>query len=188
MAAKGRGVTTIDSVLGFWFGEGMQERWFVKDPAFDTEVRGALGAGHVEASRGQLEDWMSSARGCLALCILLDQAPRNLFRDDPRAFASDAQARKVTRHALAEGFHEDLTQQERLFLYLPLEHSENLRDQEDCLRLTQALDEQPSWYDYARMHRDIIARFGRFPHRNEVLGREATAEEAAFLKEPNSSF
>lgn len=179
---------TIDAVLGFWFAEGMPERWFVKDQAFDNEVRQALGAGYEDASAGHLDDWMSSARGCLALCILLDQAPRNLFRDDPRAFASDAQARNVLRHALDQGLQSELSQIERLFLYLPFEHSEDLQDQEECLRLTKALDQDPSWYDYAVMHRDIIARFGRFPHRNAVLGRETTAEEAAFLNEPNSSF
>ncbi|TQV83523.1 DUF924 domain-containing protein [Denitrobaculum tricleocarpae] len=181
-------MTTIDAVLDFWFAEGMAERWFVKDPAFDAEVRAALEPGYQEAREGRLDDWMSSARGCLALCILLDQAPRNLFRADPRAFASDPQARSIVRHALGQGFQESLSQIERLFLYLPLEHSEDLKDQEDCLALTMALDENPSWYDYAVAHRDIIARFGRFPHRNEVLGREATPEEAAFLREPNSSF
>lgn len=179
---------TIDAVLEFWFGEGMRNRWFVKDPAFDSEVRSALGAGYEEAYDGRLDGWMSSAHGCLALCILLDQAPRNLFRDDPRAFASDWQACAILRHALNQGFHEHLSQTERLFLYLPFEHSEDLKDQEDCLALTKALDEDPSWYDYAVLHRDIIARFGRFPHRNAVLGRETTEKEAAFLSEPNSSF
>lgn len=179
---------TIDAVLDFWFGDGMPDRWFVKDPAFDAEVRSALEAGYEEARDGLLEDWKSSARGCLALCILLDQAPRNLFRDDARAYAGDAQARSVVRHALSHGFQDDLSQPERLFLYLPLEHSEDLQDQKDCAALTKGLDENPSWYDYALQHQDIIARFGRFPHRNKVLGRETTAEEAAFLSKPNSSF
>ncbi len=185
---EGISVATIDAVLDFWFAEGMPERWFVKDPAFDAEVRAALESGYRDAREGRLDDWMSSARGCLALCILLDQAPRNLFRADPRAFASDPQARRIVRHALGQGFEKNLSQTERLFLYLPLEHSEDLQDQEDCLALTKALDENPSWYDYAVSHRDIIARFGRFPHRNEVLGRQTTPEEAAFLREPNSSF
>ncbi len=179
---------TIDEVLGFWFGEGMPDRWFVKDPAFDDEVRAALLPGYEAAVNGLLNDWRTTARGCLALCILLDQAPRNLFREDPRAFASDAVALDVARHALRERMQDDLSQSERLFLYLPLEHSEELQDQEDCLELTKTLDENPAWYDYAVLHRDIIARFGRFPHRNQTLGRETTAEEAAFLAEPNSSF
>ncbi|WP_282607623.1 DUF924 family protein [Pelagibius sp. Alg239-R121] len=181
-------MVTVDDVLDFWFGEGMSDRWFVKDPAFDDAVRRTLLSGYELANDGRLDDWMSSARGCLALCILLDQAPRNLFRDDPRAFATDARARDVVRHALSLGLQHDLSQTERLFLYLPLEHSEDLQDQEECLVLTKALDEDPTWYDYALMHRDIIARFGRFPHRNLILGRDATAEEAAFLTEPHSSF
>ena len=181
-------VTTIDDVLDFWFGEGMSDRWFVKDPAFDAEVRDALLPGYQQACEGHLDDWMSTARGCLALCILLDQVPRNLFRDDPKAFATDERGREVVRHALRQGLQNKLTQTERVFLYLPLEHSEDLQDQEDCVLLTKTLDENPSWYDYAVMHRDIVARFGRFPHRNRTLGRETTAEEAAFLTEPNSSF
>ncbi len=181
-------MTEIDEVLGFWFADGMRERWFVKDPAFDEEVRAALLPGFEQARDGQLDHWLSSARGCLALCILLDQVPRNLFRDDPRAFATDPQARHVVRQALRQGLQTELTQTEQVFLYLPLEHSEDLQDQQDCVSLTKALDEDPSWYDYAVMHRDIVARFGRFPHRNIALGRETTAEEAAFLTEPNSSF
>lgn len=181
-------MTAIDEVLGFWFAEGMSDRWFAKDPAFDEEVRTTLFSSFEQARDGALDDWLSSARGCLALCILLDQVPRNLYRDDPRAFATDAQARSVVRHAIGEGFQTELTQTEQVFLYLPLEHSENLEDQQDCVLLTESLDENPSWYDYAVMHRDIVARFGRFPHRNSALGRETTEEEAAFLTEPNSSF
>ncbi len=181
-------MTAIDEVLGFWFAEGMTERWFVKDPAFDEEVRSALFSAFERAREGQLEDWQTSARGCLALCILLDQVPRNLFREDPRAFATDRQARAVVRQALSQNFQKELTQTEQLFLYLPLEHSEDLQDQEDCVALTKTLDEDAGWHEYAVMHRDIVARFGRFPHRNKALGRETTAEEATFLTEPNSSF
>ena len=101
---------------------------------------------------------------------------------------TDARARAVTRHAIERGFDRALAQVKRLFLYLPLEHSESLEDQELCLRLVAALDEDPKWLDYARRHRDIIARFGRFPHRNAVLSRESTPEELAFLQEPGSSF
>ena len=175
-------------VLDFWFAEGMAERWFVKDPAFDAEVRARLLPLHERAAAGELAAWRASARGCLALVILLDQVPRNVFRDDPRAFTSDAQALTITKHARNRGFDRALPQIERVFLYLPLEHCESLADQELCVTLIGALDENPEWRDHAVRHRDIVARFGRFPHRNAALGRETTLEEAAFLELPDSSF
>ena len=178
----------IAEVVEFWFGPGMKERWFECDPAFDAEVRARLGAPHERAAGGELGAWRDSAEGCLALIVLLDQAPRNLFRGQARAFATDAAARELTGHALAQGFEAALTQDQRGFLYLPLEHSETLDDQEASVRLTAALDEDPAWHDYAVRHRDIIARFGRFPHRNAALGRRSTPEEEAFLEQPNSSF
>lgn len=178
----------IAEVLEFWFAPGMAEKWFVKDPAFDAEVRARLGAPREAAAAGELESWRDSADGCLALIVLLDQAPRNLFRGQARAFATDAAARQLTGHALAQGFDAALTQDQRGFLYMPLEHSETLDDQEASLRLTAALDEDPDWHQYAVRHRDIIARFGRFPHRNAVLGRESTPEEEAFLEQPGSAF
>lgn len=181
-------MTTIDSLIAFWFGEGMKERWFAKDPEFDALVRRKLLPDYEAARDGRLSDWKGSARGCLALCILLDQVPRNVFRDSARAYATDDQAREVTHHALARGFQRQLTQVERLFLYLPLEHSEDLEDQQLCCRLIADLDEDPKRLDYAERHRDIVARFGRFPHRNAALGRPSTAEEQAFLKEPDASF
>ncbi len=178
----------IAEVLDFWFGPGMTEKWFVKDPAFDTEVRRRLGALHEAAAAGGFGGWRNGAEGCLALIVLLDQVPRNLFRGQARAFATDAAARELTGHALARGFDAALTQDQRGFLYLPLEHSELLEDQDLSLRLTAALDESPGWHLWALPHRDIIARFGRFPHRNAALGRPSTPEEEAFLEQPNSSF
>ena len=178
----------IAEVVEFWFGPGMKERWFECDPAFDAEVRARLGGPREAAAAGGFGAWRDSAEGCLALIVLLDQAPRNLFRGQARAFATDAAARELTGHALAQGFEAALTQDQRGFLYLPLEHSETLDDQEASVRLTAALDEDPAWHDYAVRHRDIIARFGRFPHRNAALGRESTPEERAFLEQPNSSF
>ncbi len=179
---------TPDDVLEFWFAQGMAERWFKKDPAFDGEVRQVLLPLHEQAAAGELDGWGQSARGALALVILLDQVPRNLFRGEPRAFASDAKALAVTKRALREGLDKTLRQAERMFLYLPLEHCEDLADQELCVTLTGSLDENPEWHDYAVRHRDVVARFGRFPHRNAALGRETTTEEQAFLKEPGSSF
>jgi uncharacterized protein (DUF924 family) len=180
--------TALSEVLSFCFAEGPADRWFKKDPAFDGEVRARLADLHVQAATGAFDAWRGSADGCVGLCMLLDQAPRNLFRGERRTFATDRQALAVTRHALEQGFDRQLPQVKRLFLYLPLEHSECLADQDLCVRLVAALDENPDWLDYAVRHRDIIARFGRFPHRNAVLGRTSTAEEEAFLKQPGSSF
>ena len=179
---------SIASVLSFWFQPAHREKWFVKDPQFDAAVRRALLPAHRLAVRGDLAAWRQGSEGCLALCILLDQVPRNLFRGSEMAFACDAMAREVCRHAIAEGYDLILPQEQRGFLYLPLEHSEDLADQEDYCRLALALDEDPGWHDSALKHRAIIARFGRFPHRNQALGRETTAEEAEFLTQPDSSF
>ncbi len=178
----------IAEVLDFWFGPGMKERWFESDPAFDAEVRAQLGVARDAAAAGEFGAWWNSAEGCLALVVLLDQVPRNLFRGQARAFATDAAARQLTGHAIGRGFDRELPQGRRIFLYLPLEHSEDLADQETSLRLYAALDEDPGWRDYAVRHRDIVARFGRFPHRNAALGRPSTAEEVAFLEQPDSSF
>ncbi|WP_338089144.1 DUF924 family protein [Nannocystis pusilla] len=153
-----------------------------------TARSAAPSASCTRAASGALDGWGAAPRGALALVILLDQFPRNMFRGTPEAFASDAKAREVANAALDAGHEHALTQEERLFLYLPLEHSEELADQERCVELMRALDETPMWLDYAVRHRDVIARFGRFPHRNAVLGRESTAEECEFLMQPGSSF
>ncbi|MCA9636441.1 MAG: DUF924 domain-containing protein [Myxococcales bacterium] len=175
-------------ILDFWFSERARSKWWSKDEAFDREVEERLGGLHGEAASGRLDAWIAAPEGALAVTLLLDQVPRNVFRGTPRAFATDPQARVVTRAALAAGHDRALpSDAHRLFLYLPLEHSEELADQEDACRLTAALSEG-RWYDFAVLHRDIIARFGRFPHRNAILGRESSAEELEFLGGPNSSF
>lgn len=181
-------MSALEEVLGFWFAPGREAQWFEVDPAFDRDVRRVL-LPHFEAARmRKYEGWRREPRGCVALCVLLDQVPRNVFRGTPRAFASDAAARAVTRHALAQGFDGRLKDPERLFLYMPLEHSENLKDQQDCVRLMASLKAPGEFLSYAEQHRDIIARFGRFPHRNAILGRDSSEEELDFLKQPNSSF
>jgi len=181
-------MSALEDVLGFWFAEGRQDQWFEASEAFDAEVRRVL-LPHFEAARqGGYGDWRREPRGCLALVLLLDQVPRNVYRGTPRAFASDAAAREVTRHALKHGFDGALKMVERVFLYLPLEHSEDLKDQQDCVRLMAVLEDGAEFLSYAERHRDIVARFGRFPHRNTILGRESTEEEIEFLKQPNSSF
>ena len=175
-------------ILEFWFAPGRDENWFEKSAEFDIAVRTALLPHYEPAASGAYDDWLDTPRGCLALAILLDQVPRNVFRDDPRAFATDEKARQVVCHAVAQGLDAQLSQTERLFLYMPLEHSESLADQDRCVELVAKLDADPSWLDYAERHRQIIARFGRFPHRNRVLNRRSTESEEAFLCEPDSSF
>ena len=177
-----------EDVLGLWFAPGNESKWFEKDEAFDRAIETALLPLHEKAAAGALDAWLEDERGCLALCILLDQVPRNVFRGQARAFATDAQARAVTHHVIERGFGRSMTQSERSFFLMPLEHSEDLADQELCCRLMAELSDHPDWLTYAERHREIIARFGRFPHRNEALGRVTTAEEATFLMEPNSSF
>lgn len=181
-------MSALEEVLGFWFAPGREEQWFKASEAFDKEVQRVM-LPKLEAARvGKYESWRQEPRGCLALCILLDQVPRNLFRGTPRAYIFDPAAREVTRHALKLGFESQLKEIERMFLYMPLEHSEDLKDQQDCVRLMAALPSAAEYLSYAEGHRDVIARFGRFPHRNAVLGRESTEEELEFLKQPGSSF
>jgi uncharacterized protein (DUF924 family) len=180
------------SILTFWFGQGGRDkRWFEKSSAFDDEVRRRFLAVHEEAARGALEDWQKRPGDCLALIVALDQFPRNMFRGSARAFATDALALHAARHALAAGYDRALPPLERMFVYLPFEHAESLAEQERACEFTKPLEAFPETgdvYRYAVAHRDIIARFGRFPHRNAILGRESTAEEIDFLKGPGSSF
>lgn len=181
-------MSTPEYVLEFWFSAGARPRWFVRSDEFDREIRERLGELHARAAAGGLDGWATTRQGALALVLLLDQVPRNVFRGTAGAFASDAKARAVACAAIDAGLDRDMSQEERLFLYLPLEHSEDLADQERCVELMRELDEAPNWLDYAIRHRDIIARFGRFPHRNAVLGRVSTDEEREFLLQPGSSF
>jgi uncharacterized protein (DUF924 family) len=179
----------VGRVLDFWFAPGAEVHWFKRSEAFDRAVRDALADDHERAAAGAYDGWSESARGALALVLLLDQVPRNLFRGDARAFATDGRALAVARHALERGFDRRLaTQAQRMFLYLPLEHSERLADQEDCCRLMAVLDENDKWAEFAEKHHEVIARFGRFPHRNAALGRESSAAETVFLTQPGSSF
>jgi len=181
---------SIDDVLAFWLEETTAEQRFMKDPEFDQRVRDRLGDAHDLAVAGALDDWRSSARGCLALCILLDQAPRNMFRDTPRAFATDPQARAVARYAIGQGFDRgaEFDDAVRLFFYMPFMHSEDIGDQDTCVNLISERIAAKNRGGYAERHRDIVARFGRFPHRNDILGRDHTPEEIEFLSQDGSSF
>jgi uncharacterized protein (DUF924 family) len=184
-SADGPVAATADAVLAFWFEETAPIWWFRKDDRFDAAVAARLAPAFGEAAAGRLDGWQGWPEGCLALCLLLDQVPRNLFRGDARAFATDAKALRIARHAVANGFDLAVRSEERrLFFYLPYEHSEDLVDQRQCLDLVRGrVRSVPQVLPFAQAHLDIIERFGRFPHRNAALGRETTAAEAAFLEE-----
>jgi len=168
----------IEPVLSFWRAAG-PTRWFRKDEAFDAEFRTRFLDAHEAAARGELDAWAADAQGALALLILLDQFPRNAFRGTPRMYASDARARAIARAAIASGFDLGVEPELRNFFYLPLMHSEDLADQQQAVALARAIGGEE--LRFALMHRDIIQRFGRFPHRNEMLGRASTAEELPFF-------
>ncbi len=174
-------------VLDFWLVETDAEQWFKRDDAFDAEIRGRFSELHARAVAGELAHWRGTPEGCLAEIILLDQFSRNLYRDDPRAFAADELAREVMTLALAREFDADMNRDEKCFLYMPLQHSEDIEDQAHSVELFRTLEDDET-FKYTLRHQEIIERFGRFPHRNAALGRDSTAEEIAFLQEPNSSF
>ncbi|SEN59314.1 Uncharacterized conserved protein, DUF924 family [Paracoccus alcaliphilus] len=174
-------IKTAADVRNFWFSDDTRPHWFVKSDEFDRRIAREFGPTYEAAHKGELDDWAQSAQDVLALVVVLDQFPRNMFRGDPRSFESNDLALKHARMAVDRGFDDELDTVGRQFLYLPFEHSEDLADQDRSVALYQALGDE-SALDYAHQHRDIIARFGRFPHRNRVLGREDTPEEAEFLK------
>jgi uncharacterized protein (DUF924 family) len=175
----GGGPISAADVLAFWRGAG-SAKWFKKDAAFDAEIARRFSALWQQAAAASLPTWEDTPEGALALVILLDQFPRNMFRGDARAFATDTAARAVAEPAIARGFDQAVPASERLFFYLPFEHSENEADQARAIALVDALGD-PDLTRWAKLHADIIRRFGRFPHRNKVLGRTSTHEEQAFL-------
>lgn len=168
-------------VISFWIKAG-PEKWFAKDDSFDREFKSSFLDAHYAAARRELDFWMDTADGALALLILLDQLPRNCFRNTGHMFATDPLALHFTRQAISRNYQHDVDSELLPFVLMPLMHSEILQDQNDLIDL---LDENThkNTYDYAVIHRDVIARFGRFPHRNAALGRDTTADESAFLKE-----
>jgi len=170
---------TPADIVSFWQNAG-PKRWFEKDPAFDQEIRDRFLAAHESAAAGQLTAWESSAQGALALLILLDQFPRNMFRGQARAFATDPLARSIAAGALVRGFDAQALAGMRGFFYLPFEHSEDLADQARAVAFYKTMGDADG-LKWAELHAGIIRRFGRFPHRNSVLGRATTPEEQAFL-------
>lgn len=175
--------TQIDpkTVVGFWKAAG-PDKWFAKDEAFDAQFGDRFMEAHIAAARRELDDWMDAAEGALALMILLDQFPRNVWRNTGHAFATDPLARHLALTALDAGRDQEVENDLRRFFYLPLQHAEDLALQERQVALFQAMD-RPADDRWAEHHHGVIARFGRFPHRNAALGRETTPDEAAFLEE-----
>lgn len=196
-----RAITLIDDILAFWFGRpeddgygghgAPREAWWQKDPAFDAQIRSRYLDHYRRAHAGELEAMAQTPEGALALILMLDQFPRNMFRGKPETYASDEQARKLAREALALGFDKAVPPVWRWFYYLPFEHSEILADQDLSVSLFEAQPDhtgKDQTIASSLRHREIVARFGRFPHRNQILGRDSTPQETEFLKQPNSSF
>jgi uncharacterized protein (DUF924 family) len=187
----------VDEILDFWFAlsgpgkeaEYAQRRkvWFAKNLSFDQTIRTRFQRDYELAAAEKLIVWQETAQGCLALILLLDQFPRNMFRGKAQSFATDAQALATAQYAIAQGFDQELPPIQRMFIYLPFEHSEHLDHQNQAVQGMQALLIEDVT-DYARKHQAVIERFGRFPHRNKILGRTNTPAEEEFLKQPGSSF
>ncbi len=176
-------------ILEFWFEDTQPAQWFQVNPDFDNEIRERFEDAYDKASRGIFDDWKTDSDGCLALCILLDQFPRNMYRGTAKAFATDAKALVVAKFALAKGFDQVLTPIKRRFLYLPFEHSENLNDQRKCVDLFDKMKkDDPLGYDYALRHLKVIEKYGRFPHRNKILSRMSTPDEEEYLAQAGAGF
>jgi uncharacterized protein (DUF924 family) len=200
-------VETPDTIREYWFGTALEDvavtarerarLWWSKSPELDNEIRRRFENCVIKAGAGELEDWASNPQDRLALILLTDQFPRTIYRDSARASAFDAKALSLARDGIDAGFDVSLRPLERVFFYLPLEHSESLANQQRSVSLFQKLVDEVSqnhkpafaeYLDFAERHRDIISRFGRFPHRNEALGRISTPEELSFLQQPGSRF
>lgn len=189
---------SVQQVLDFWFGDPpgqYRQAWFTKDPAFDAQIREQFLTLHEAAAAGRCATWGSDPQArpldCIALIVVTDQFPRNMFRGEARAFATDPIALEAARRLVASGADRGLLPVQRQFAYLPFEHSESLEDQQRGVELLSALDGLPQMQEpglWARRHLEIIARFGRFPHRNAALGRTSSEEELAFLQQPGSGF
>jgi len=192
-----------EDILVFWFGNEPKQplknaaQWWQKDPDFDQKVKEHFEAPLQQAIRGELESWRADARTCLAYIILTDQFSRNMYRDTPQMFAQDALALAACLHGMEQGQDRELTSVQCWFFYMPMMHSEDWKIQQRAVQSFRDLADhaEPAFketlanaYDFAVKHAAIVERFGRFPHRNKLLGRESTAEERAFLKQPGSSF
>jgi uncharacterized protein (DUF924 family) len=177
----------IEEILRFWFAELTPDDWFKVDAARDAEIEKRFRHIYDELAAGVPPDWLTGADGFLAAILVLDQFPRNMFRGTPRAFATDAAALDLAKQAIAQGIDMRVAPERRAFIYMPFQHAENQADQQRSVELFTALGNKLN-LDFAARHKEVVDRFGRFPHRNAILGRETTEAEAAFLKEPGSSF
>jgi uncharacterized protein (DUF924 family) len=176
-------------ILNFWFVETQPQQWFQVNEGFDQAVLERFNEPYEMAERGQFDEWQNNADGALALCILLDQMPRNMFRGTSKAFETDKRALIIAKYAISKGLDQILPLQKRRFVYLPFEHSENLNDQRRSVELFEKMkDDDPLGYDYAVRHFDVIEKYGRFPHRNKILDRGNTPEEEDYLSQPNAGF
>lgn len=174
---------TQGDILNFWFVETQPSLWFQINPDFDVNVKEHFEAEYEAARDGLYDDWKSNPDGCLALCLLLDQFPRNMYRGTAAAYATDSKAILIAKHAIAKGFDQVFQPIKRRFLYLPFEHSEMLSDQKRAVDLFETIrEDDPVGYEYALRHYRVIDRFGRFPHRNKILGRMSVPDEDEFLK------
>lgn len=178
---------TPDTVLQFWFSELAPEQWFVRDEAVDLRIAERFTGLHLELSREVPDAWRATPEAWLALVIVYDQFPRNIYRNSPLAFATDWLALVEAKAAIASGADMGVSETQRIFCYLPFEHSEDLAEQDRAVELCAALGNE-NYLDYAHRHRDVIAEFGRFPHRNAILRRPSTPAEEIYLAKPGAGF
>ncbi len=173
---------TKQDILSFWFEETSPSQWFQKSTEFDRKITDRFLADYNLGKDGVYDGWQEENKGCLALCILLDQFPRNMFRASAKAFQTDHKALLIAKHAVSKGYDKVLNATERRFIYLPYEHSEHINDQKTAVKLFEDIkQDDPQGYEYALRHLKVIEEFGRFPHRNDALGRESTDEEKKYL-------
>ncbi|PCJ97497.1 MAG: hypothetical protein COA45_09520 [Zetaproteobacteria bacterium] len=180
---------TKQEVLKFWFEEILPQQWFQKNESFDSDIKERFMVTYDMARKGLCADWARDAEGVLALCLVLDQFPRNMFRDTAKAFKTDDKILLIVKGALHKGFDQLLSPVKRRFIYIPFMHSENVIEQRRCVSLFEAMKEDdPLSYDYALKHLEVIEKFGRFAHRNKILGRESSEEELEYLNLPGAGF
>ncbi|GAB4525207.1 MAG: DUF924 family protein [Pleurocapsa sp.] len=177
----------FSEVLDFWFSERVKPLWFKKSEEFDREIKERFESMYLQAKTGELDQWRNNPQSALALIIVLDQFPRNMYRQTPQAFATDDKAVEISKYAIARDYQQSFTSEQQVFLYMPLMHSEEQNEQALCVQLFTKLGKEDN-LKFALKHQEIIDRFGRFPHRNQILERESTPAEKEFLTQPGSSF
>jgi len=176
-------------ILDFWFVETAPRQWFQVNEDFDAQVKAGFEDVYERVAAGANDAWQNDSDGALALCLVLDQMPRNMFRGTPKAFETDKKALIISKYAIAKSLDQVHSAQKKSFIYMPFMHSENLSDQRRAVELFEKTKEQnPMGYDYAQRHYKVIEEFSRFPHRNEILGRESTPDEQAYLERSDSGF